>query len=114
MKNTALMMSQTKTYLPANREIMALEYDDNEMLAKDIESYSKGDAYCEYDEGGGFIGLRAHYEPGNHKTQYVEDGDYLIYYQDGFLFMDKDEFNTKYSPLFDDNPPMEYYENGGN
>jgi len=107
MKNTKLMISKTKTYLPANREIMAIEYEDDQRLAMDIQEYSNGYAYCEFDECGKFIGLRAHYEPGNHRTKYVEDGDYLIYYQESFLLMDRDEFKTKYSPLFDDDIPIE-------
>lgn len=97
MKYNRLLCETTHNYKPKQNIIRAVRYDGSFEMAKAIEECCDR-SYIEWDEGGQFCGLRAF--PENHASSYVDDNDYLVENDDGYVLVSREEFEDKFERAF--------------
>ena len=86
-----------KLYSPKPIIIEAVVYDETEEMAQEIEMRCKR-SWAEYDLGGSFCGLRAYTKDNikNSRSTYVEGGDYLVWINNGYVLVRKDDFEKQF------------------
>jgi len=93
----AILGFETHSYRPRVKHINAIVYDGSLKMAIAIDECCSA-SYIEWDEGDNFCGLRSFTEWGieNNRSEYVEEGDYLIRVGDGYVLHKKEDFESKY------------------
>lgn len=96
----ALLDLETHSYRPKQNYLNAVKYDGSLKMAIAVEKccpYS----YIEWDEGENFCGLRAFTEWGieNSKSQFVNEGDYLVKVGKRYVLICQEDFEKEYEPV---------------